>query len=79
MKSVLLLWTPPFKDRGKLKGQYTDVKSRCGTSVGPSLNPPQSQLKLNSRDTVPLRSGIARISRIWRSKEESTKLEWRVN
>ena len=26
-------------DRRKLKGQCTDVKSGCGPSVGPSLNP----------------------------------------
>ena len=32
-------WTPSLDDRSKLKGQYTDVKSGCGTSVGPSLNP----------------------------------------
>ena len=46
-----------FNNRSKLKGQYTDVKSGCGLSVGPSLNPPQSQLKQNSRAAVPLRSG----------------------
>ena len=51
MKSVLLRRTSSFINRSKLKGQYTDVKSGYGTSVGPSLNP-QSQLKQNSRDTV---------------------------
>ena len=35
--------------------QYTDVKSRCGPSVGHKSKPPQSQLKQNSRATVPLR------------------------
>ena len=54
MKSVLLRWTPSLNDRSKLKGECTDVKSGCITSVGPSLSPPQSQLKQNSRDTVPL-------------------------
>ena len=56
MKSVLLLWMPSLNDRSKLKGQYTDVKSGCGISVGPSLNPhgPQSQFENFSRDTVPL-------------------------
>ena len=53
MKSTLLRWTPSWNDRSKLKGQYTDVQSGCGTSVGPSLNP-KSHLKQNSRDTVPL-------------------------
>ena len=56
MKSGLLLWTPSLNNRSKLKGQYTDVKSGCGTSVGPSINPPQSQLKQNSSNTVPLNS-----------------------
>ena len=28
-----------FNDRSKLKGQYTDVKSGSGISVGPSLKP----------------------------------------
>ena len=37
----------------KLKRQHTDVKSGSGISVGPSLKS-QSQLKQNSRDTVPL-------------------------
>ena len=39
IKSVLLRWTPSLNDRSKLNGQYTDVKSACGTSVGHSLNP----------------------------------------
>ena len=52
MKSVLLRWTPSLNDRSKLKGECTDVKSGCGKSVGP--RPPQSRLKQNSRDTVPL-------------------------
>ena len=39
MKSILLRWAPSLNDRSKLKGQCTDVKSGCGTSVGPSLNP----------------------------------------
>ena len=38
-------------DRSKLKGQYTDVKSGCGPSVGPSLKP-QSQLKQLWPNTV---------------------------
>ena len=54
MKSVLLRRRSSLNNRNKLKGQYTDVKSGCGPSVGPSRNPPQSQLKQNSRDTVPL-------------------------
>ena len=33
------LRTMSLKDRSKLKGEYTDVKSGWGTSVGPSLNP----------------------------------------
>ena len=52
MKSVLLLWTPSLNDRSKLKGECPDVKSGCGISVG--SKPPQSQLKQNSCDTVPL-------------------------
>ena len=53
MKYVLLRWAPSLKDRSKLKGHYTDVKSGCVTSVpvGPSLNP-NSLFKKNS--TVPL-------------------------
>ena len=39
MKYVLLRWAPPLNDRSKLKGQCTDVKSGCVTSVGPSLKP----------------------------------------
>ena len=39
MKSVLLLWAASLNDRNKLKGQYTDVKSGCVTSVRPSQNP----------------------------------------
>ena len=39
MQSVLLRWTPSLNHRSKLKGECTDVKSGCGTSVGPSLNP----------------------------------------
>ena len=54
MKSVLLRWAPSLNDRSKLKGQYTDVNSGSGISVGPSQKP-QSQLKQNSRDTVPLK------------------------
>ena len=46
VKSVLLRYS-------KWKGQYTDVKSGSSISVGPSLKP-QSQIKQNSRDTVPL-------------------------
>ena len=37
--SVLLRLAPSLNDRGKLKGQCTDVKSGCGPSVGPSLSP----------------------------------------
>ena len=39
VKSVLLLWTPSLNDCSKLKGECTAVKSGCGPSVGPSLNP----------------------------------------
>ena len=39
MKSVLLRWVPSLSVRSKLKGQCTDDKSRCVTSVWPSLNP----------------------------------------
>ena len=39
MKSVLLRCTPSLNVRSKLKGQYTDVKSGSGISVGPSLKP----------------------------------------
>ena len=53
---TVLRWTPSLPHRSKLKGECKDVKSGCGTSVGPSLNPPQSELKQNSRDTVPLTS-----------------------
>ena len=59
MQSVLFRWMPSLNHRSKLKGECTDVKSGCGTSVGPSLHkPPQSQLKQNSRDTVPLSTSI---------------------
>ena len=44
-------------DRSKLKGQYTDVKSWCVTSVRPSLTPHSLSFKQKSRATVPLRSG----------------------
>ena len=45
--SVLLRWVPSLNVHSKLKGQCTDVKSGCVTSVWPSLYPhtPQSQLK----------------------------------
>ena len=39
MKFVNLLWTPSLNDRSKLKGQCTDVKSGCGSSIGPCLSP----------------------------------------
>ena len=39
IKSVFLRWMPSLNDRSKLKGESTDVKSGCGASVGPSLNP----------------------------------------
>ena len=55
MPSVLLRWVPSLNDRSKLKGQYTDVKSGCVTSVGPSLTPHILSLKQKSRATVPLR------------------------
>ena len=45
MKSVLLRWAPSLNDRSKLKGQYTDVKSGCVTSVQTSLNPHSLSLK----------------------------------
>ena len=56
MISVLLRWAPSLNDRSKLKGQCTDVKSGCGPSVGPSLNPHSLSLKQKSRATVPLRT-----------------------
>ena len=40
VKSVLLRWMPSLNDCSKLKGQYTDVKSGSGISVGPSLKTP---------------------------------------
>ena len=39
VKSVLLRWTSSLNDRSKLMGQYIDVKSGFGISVGPSLKP----------------------------------------
>ena len=36
---VLLPRAPSLNDCSKLKGQCTDIKSVCITSVGPSLNP----------------------------------------
>ena len=39
VKSVLLRWMPSLNSRSKLNGQYTDVKSGSGISVGPSLKP----------------------------------------
>ena len=45
MISVLLRWAPSLNDRSKLKGQCTDVKSGCVTSVRPSLNPHSLSLK----------------------------------
>ena len=45
MQSVLLRWAPSLNNCSKLKGQCTDVKSGCGTSVGPSLNPHSLSLK----------------------------------
>ena len=45
MKSVLLIWMSSLNDRSKLKGQYKDVKSGCGLSVGPSLLPHSLSLK----------------------------------
>ena len=45
MISVLLWWAPSLNDCSKLKGQYTDVKSGCVTSVWPSLNPHSLSLK----------------------------------
>ena len=44
IKSVLLRQTSSLNNHSKLKGQCTDVKSGCVTSVGPSLSP-QSQFK----------------------------------
>ena len=55
MKSVLLRWAPSLNVRSKLQGQCTDVKSRCVTSVGPSLNPHSLSLKKDFRATVPLK------------------------
>ena len=36
MKFVLLGWMPSLNNRSKLKGECIDVKSRCGTSEGPT-------------------------------------------
>ena len=55
MKSILLRWAPSLNDRSKLKGQCTDVKSGCVTSVGPSLTPHSLSLIQKSRATVPLK------------------------
>ena len=52
---VLLRRMSSLNDRSKLKGQYTDVKSGCGLSVGHSLHPHSLSLKNVSRATVPLR------------------------
>ena len=41
----LLRRTSSLNDRSKLKGQYKDVKSGCGLSVGPSLLPHSLSLK----------------------------------
>ena len=41
----LLLLTPSINDRSKLKGQCTDVKSGCGTSVDLVKTPKVSVLK----------------------------------
>ena len=62
MKSVLLRWASSLNDHSKLKGQYTDVKKGSSIYVGPSLKPhgPQSHLKQNSRDTVPLTKPITK-------------------
>ena len=57
MPSVLLRWVPSLNDRSKLKGQYTDVKSGCVKSVGPSLTPHSLSLIQKSRATVPLSTG----------------------
>ena len=48
------LLTPSLNNRSKLKGQFTEVKSGCDTSVGPSLNPHSPSQKQNSCATVPL-------------------------
>ena len=37
--------TSSLNDRSKLKGECTKVKSGCGTSVGPRLNPHCLSLK----------------------------------
>ena len=42
MKSVLLRRTPSLNDFIKLKGECTDFKSGCSTSVGLSLNSNQA-------------------------------------
>ena len=56
MKSVLLLWTPSFIDRSKLKGQYTVVKGGCGPSVGSStVYIPTVSVKTKTLATVPLK------------------------
>ena len=39
MLTTLLLWTPSLKYCSKLKGEYKNLKSGSGTSVGPSLSP----------------------------------------
>ena len=49
MKYVLLRWTPSLNDRGKLKGECTDVKSWYCTIIRRtySLNPHSLSLKKN--------------------------------
>ena len=70
--------------RTKLKGQCTDVKSGCGPSVGPSLHPPQSQLKQKFCATVPLTSAILRelVFPTWycrRYSKKQVKNTWHAN
>ena len=45
MISILLLWTPSLKYCSKLKGEYKNLKSGSGTSVGHSLSPLGLSLK----------------------------------
>ena len=47
VKSNLLLWRPSLNKHSKLQGQFKNLKSGCGPSVGPSLSPQSLNLKTN--------------------------------
>ena len=58
MRALLGTWPRGLglNDCSKLKGQRTDVKSGCVTSVGSSPTPHSLSLQQKSRATVPLRA-----------------------